>query len=468
MKCTKCGTNNPIGDECCSRCGSKIVKYCPECHEPAALNAEFCLYCGEYLPKEENTTTTATTNSFFTNTEKFDTNEAPSASTIKSFSGTLEARIYTRDANIYQSAGDMNADFEFEPQNRNGTTVSVLRKITNVRNTTITIPAQDGQGNPVVDIAARNKPYSDKLGVCPHNVKRCIIPDSVTSIGQWAFYYCKDLTEINIPNGVTSIGAEAFIHSGLKTIAIPDSVTSIGEEAFYGCSGLTSITIPDSVTYFGERIFANCSNLGHVSFPKSFSHIGKRMFSYCGFKTITIPRGITCIDESAFTGCEKLRHVTFPNTLTSIGDNAFQYCSALTEVNIPDSVVTIGESAFYGCDSINKFTIGSGVKRLGKSFFCFTYDDRLRDYRPVEFSFNGTRAQWRPIAYEANYSGLDIVCADEREQHERALLARAAQLAEETQKRERRAKNLCQHCGGTIKVGWFSSKCEVCGRLKDY
>ena len=91
------------------------------------------------------------------------------------------------------------------------------------------------------------------------------IPNSVTSIGDWAFCYCDSLTIITIPDSVTSIGYKAFENcNGLTSVVIPDSVTSIGDHAFLGCSGLTSITIPDSVTSIGIGAFTWCDSLADV------------------------------------------------------------------------------------------------------------------------------------------------------------------------------------------------------------
>ena len=105
---------------------------------------------------------------------------------------------------------------------------------------------------------------------------------SVTSIGYFAFRYCRGLTSVTIPNSVTSIGGGAFDGCwGLISVTIPNSVTSIGEEAFYGCSGLTSVTIPNSVTSIGALAFAGCSGLTSVTIPNSVTSIGDKAFKRC-------------------------------------------------------------------------------------------------------------------------------------------------------------------------------------------
>ena len=109
-----------------------------------------------------------------------------------------------------------------------------------------------------------------------------VIPDSVTSIGDSAFWDCGSLTSVTIPDSVTSIGDSAFRGcSGLTSVTIPDSVTSIGDWAFYGCSSLTSVTIPDSVTSIGDSAFWNCSSLTSVTIPDSVTSIGNEAFKWC-------------------------------------------------------------------------------------------------------------------------------------------------------------------------------------------
>jgi len=120
-----------------------------------------------------------------------------------------------------------------------------------------------------------------------------LIPNSVTSIGDGAFFGCSSLTTLTIGSGVTSIGREAFAYcSGLTgTLTIPNSVTSIGDSAFYGCSGLTgTLTIPNSVTSIGKGAFWWCSGLtGTLTIPNSVTSIGIGAFAGCTLTTITMP-----------------------------------------------------------------------------------------------------------------------------------------------------------------------------------
>ncbi len=194
-----------------------------------------------------------------------------------------------------------------------------------------------------IDVASGNTHYSSIDGVlynyaqdtliqCPGAKTSVTIPNSVTSIGSWAFSYCSGLTSVTIPNSVTSIERSAFSYcSGLTSVTIPNSVTSIGNGAFYYCSGLTSVTIPNSVSYIEDWAFSYCS----------------------GLTSVTIPNSVTSIVRKTFEGCSGLTSITIPNSVTSIGDNAFNGCSGLTSVLIGNSLTSINERAFYGCTSLS-------------------------------------------------------------------------------------------------------------------
>ena len=179
------------------------------------------------------------------------------------------------------------------------------------------------------------------------SVKKVVIEDDVTSIGNYAFSGCSSLTDITLPSSVTSIKSCAFYKcSQLASIEIPSSVTSIGNSAFQNCTGLTSITIPESVTSIGDSAFRNCT----------------------GLTSITISDRVTSIGNYVFWGCSNLTSIVIPDSVTSIGVLAFNDCSSLTSITIPDSVTSIGYAAFSDCSSLKIISL-SCKSTLKKSDF---------------------------------------------------------------------------------------------------
>ena len=203
-----------------------------------------------------------------------------------------------------------------------------------------------------------------------NGLKSVTIPNSVTSIGDYAFKW-SGLTSVTIPNSVTSIGGGSFDNcSSLTSVIIPNSVTSIGEAAFELCNGLTSVTIPNSVTSIRRATFCKCRGLKSVTIPNSVTSIGEYAFSDCsGLTSVTIPNSVISIENGAFSGCSGLTSVTIPNSVTSIGAVAFSKCSGLTSVTIPNSVTSIGESAFNDCSGLTSVTIPNSVKSIGEYTF---------------------------------------------------------------------------------------------------
>ena len=246
--------------------------------------------------------------------------------------------------------------------------------------------------------------------------KNTVIPNTVTSIGAYAFRGHTGLTNLTIPNSVTTMGISAFSGcSGLTSVIIPNSVTTIGGRTFFDCSGLTSVIIPISVTTIGAYAFAGCSGLTHLSVPNSVITIEGDAFNgvdtvyYRGdaagspwgaatvitdgytedgdpvvyespYKTIVIdcntaatnviiPNSVASIESYAFEGCGSLTSVTIPNSVAAIGRSAFEGCSGLTSLTIPNSVTTIGERAFLGCSGLTSLTIPNSVTTIGGRAF---------------------------------------------------------------------------------------------------
>lgn len=251
------------------------------------------------------------------------------------------------------------------------------------------------------------------------------IPDSVTSIGDYAFSDCKSLVEvivgkgvktigshafdccrnlenIQLPEGLTHIGEHAFYGNSIKFIEIPNSVTSIGDSAFYSCHRLASVTIPNSVTSIGEWAFNDCNALKSIHLGSGVQTIGKNAFTsssqfslivkkiivdptnpyfdsrdncnaiietrtntmIAGCNNTTIPNNIEHIASNVFFGCQKLKHIKLPKGLQTIGYRAFYGCSSITSIEIPDSVTSIGEGAFANCSSLLSVDIPNSVTNI--------------------------------------------------------------------------------------------------------
>ena len=264
-----------------------------------------------------------------------------------------------------------------------------------VNNSSLT--SSDNWGATLCDIET-----SDGLLIANNILLKCrpwatavTIPESVTSIGEYAFYECSVLTSVIIPNGITSIGNYAFQScSSLTSVAIPNSVTSINDFAFFDCNELTSITIPESVTYIGSNAFYgtpwfNNQPDGLVYINKVAYHYkgtmpegteiviregclaiaGMAFLSCNGLTGIVIPESVTKIGDDAFRGCKSLTSITIPNSVTSIGSYAFSGCSGLTSIAIPNGVTIINRCVFDGCTSLQSVTLPDSVKEIGQSAF---------------------------------------------------------------------------------------------------
>ena len=215
------------------------------------------------------------------------------------------------------------------------------------------------------------------------------IPKSVTYIGERAFRECTGLTSVHITdlaawckiafNGSNPLSYAHHLYMNgeeIKDLVIPNSVTSIGNSAFYACSGLTSVTIPNSVTSIGDGAFDGCTGLTsvHITDLAAWCKIsfGSNPLSYAPhlymngeeIKDLVIPNSVTSIGGNAFCGFTGLTSVTIPNSVTSIGYHVFWGCTGLTSVTIPNSVTDIGGYAFYDCTGLTSVTIGSSVGKI--------------------------------------------------------------------------------------------------------
>jgi len=279
-------------------------------------------------------------------------------------------------------------------------------------------------------------------------VRTVTIPKSVKYIGCDAFSYIKDLQKVNItdfaawcriefenggsnplcsapdlclngrriwdliiPEEITSIGNYTFYNYAKSgNITLHNKVTSIGDYAFYGC-GITNMTIPDSVTFFGEHAFDNCSDLTYINitnlekwFNLTFEtetcnplyYVKNLYVNGSPVTNLTIPDGITVIGEYAFYNCTGLESVTIPDSITGIGKMAFYGCTGLKSLNLSGNSAVIGESVFHNCTALTDVTISGNIKSIGS--YSFYYCNKLK-----MVNINNIR-DWCAIEFRDNYS----------------------------------------------------------------
>ncbi len=205
----------------------------------------------------------------------------------------------------------------------------------------------------------------EKAFYCCRTLTSVVIPNTVTTISKQALHACPGLTSINVVSGNPKYDSRdncnAVIETATNTLivgcmntTIPHSVTVIGSSAFYGCRGLKSITIPESVITIGVNAFFYCDSLTSIVIPNSVTTIEESAFKDCiALSSVDISNSVTTIGVAAFSNCWGLTSIAIPNSVTSIGNTAFNGCTFLASVTIPNSVSYIGFSAFDGTAWLN-------------------------------------------------------------------------------------------------------------------
>ncbi len=177
------------------------------------------------------------------------------------------------------------------------------------------------------------------------------VPEGTLHIGSLAFASCPNLISVTIPDSVSDIGESAFYGCAkLESVSLPRGITRLEASVFAACLELKSITIPDGVRSIGSQAFYNCAELKQVNIPYGVTAIEPYAFAWCGnLREITIPGSILVIGDHAFMACDFMSSLIISSGVQEIGTYTFGECYALMSVSLPASVVSIGENAFYDC-----------------------------------------------------------------------------------------------------------------------
>ena len=266
-------------------------------------------------------------------------------------------------------------------------------------------PAYHSSGNCLIETASKTLVKGCNNSIIP-------IDGSVTSIGEYAFYECDELTSIIIPNGIICIDTLAFFScDSLVSVVIPDTVISIGSQAFDYCHKLKSVTLGNGAADISTSAFENC----HADLCTEYQN-GKYMaqngnpyaillrLTNKNLSTYTIHPQTTNIANGVFKGCSRLANIIVPDSVITIGNYAFSYCDNLTSVTLGNSITTIGNYAFCDCDNLTSVTLGNSVTAIGSEAFYSC--DRL-----VSVTFANPNGWWR-TNYPNATTGTTILTAE--------------------------------------------------------
>ena len=237
-------------------------------------------------------------------------------------------------------------------------------------------------------------------------------PNGVVYINNIAYCYKGDIPNdgtVEFDYGTISIAGGAFWgEEKLLKIVLPDTITYIGEDAFYCCENLNDFVLPDSVKEIGENSFYECSNLNSITFPDSLENIESYAFSGCSNLTeIVFGKGLTRINSGTFGYCYELTDIIIPDNIRSIDSEAFKYCYNLENISISDNIFFIGKRAFYNTKWYDNQP--DGVIYLGKTLY--KYKGEMPENESIKIKEGTIGIASSAFDDRANLSSITVPCS---------------------------------------------------------
>lgn len=197
------------------------------------------------------------------------------------------------------------------------------------------------------------------------------IPNTVKSIGHYAFQNCDSLTNVTVPDSVTSMGSSVFFAcDNLTSATLSSKITKLPGSTFKDCIKLRQVTYRGQMVEIGNQAFCGCANLEEAPIPETVTVIGDYAFQKCTAMTsLTIPQGVESIPIGTFNNCTSLTEVTIPSNVTTIGTSAFGGCSALSQVSFPEGLTVIDTSAFAACHALEDISLPSSLVEVYDNTF---------------------------------------------------------------------------------------------------
>ncbi len=269
-----------------------------------------------------------------------------------------------------------------------------------------------------------NHPIGNGAFTAINSIEKVYMGPGVTSIGSEAFFECKSLNVVVLPETLAELGSSAFSYTGITAITIPRKITSLPEQVFEGCENLSEVTLHDDIETIGNHAFYTCSSLTSITLPDGLLSIEEWAFHQCKALTeINLPDGLEFIGDCAFNNCVELKEVTLPDSLTFLEGKPFSGCSSMTSLTIPGCLEKIEDMTFIGNrnTALESITILEGVKIIGWGAFAdhpmlteVTLPASVTSLAPDVFNnspnlkelyFEGTKAEWSRITKGFSWKG---------------------------------------------------------------